>query len=84
MVSVFDGTLSKFGPSSATLQRTITVGSSPAGVATGAGSVWVTNAGDGTVARIDPLTVRVMKTISVGGSPGGVAVSPEGIWVTVT
>ncbi len=84
VVSVLDGTLSKFDLFSATLQRTITVGSGPAGITTAAGSVWVANAGDGTVARIDPLTVRIIKTIGVGGSPGGVAVSPEGIWVTVT
>ena len=84
MVSFLAERFRSSGPSIYALQRTITVGGSPEGVATGAGSVWVANAGDGTVARIDPLTVRVAKTISVGGSAGGVAVSPEGIWVTVT
>ncbi len=34
--------------------QAIDVGDRPSGIATGAGSVWVANAGDGTVTRIDP------------------------------
>ena len=41
---------------------TIPVGTSPAGVAVGMGSVWVTNGGDGTVSRIDAETNAVNVT----------------------
>lgn len=34
--------------------ETIAVGERPSGIATGAGAVWVANAGDGTVTRIEP------------------------------
>lgn len=36
--------------------ESIRVGERPSGIATGAGAVWVANAGDGTVTRIDPGT----------------------------
>src|SRR5205823_5298073 len=41
------------------------VGAYPTGVASGSGSVWVTNSSDGTVSRIDPRTGHV-DTITVG------------------
>ena len=46
-------------PANATSSVPITVGSSPSGVAVGAGAVWVANSGDSTVSRIDPTTSRV-------------------------
>ena len=55
----------------------------PIGVAFGAGSIWVANAGDGTVSRIDPITGRVVRTIDVGGSPTGIVVADDEVWVTV-
>jgi serine/threonine-protein kinase len=62
--------------------RTIQVGTNPAGVAVGAGSVWVAS-GDGTVSRIDPNSGHVVATITVGGTPEGVAVGAGAVWVTV-
>ena len=59
------------------------VGLAPIGVAFGAGSIWVANAGDGTVSRIDPFTGRVVRTIDVGGSPTGIVVVGDEVWVTV-
>ena len=60
----------------------VAVGSAPAGIATGAGSVWVTNGADGTVTRIDPRGNHVEQTIVVGSSPAGIAYGGGAIWVT--
>ncbi len=60
---------------------TIRVGNSPAGVAVGEGSVWVTNAGDGTVSRIDAKTNEVSQTLKVGTGPSGIAVGDGALWV---
>jgi YVTN family beta-propeller protein len=55
---------------------------SPAGVAAGAGAVWVTsNASNGSLVKIDPGTHRVQQTIPVGSGPLGVAVSGNDVWV---
>jgi peptide/nickel transport system substrate-binding protein len=62
---------------------TIPVGRSPAGVATGDGTVWVANSGDGTVTRIDPRTDKVVATIAVGGSPQAITIANGRAWVTV-
>jgi YVTN family beta-propeller protein len=60
----------------------VAVGSAPAGIAAGAGSVWVTNGADGTVTRIDPRGSHVEQTIVVGSSPAGIAYGAGAIWVT--
>ena len=66
--------------------KAIAVGSHPAGIAVGAGSVWVANT-DGTVSRIDPAAGqglgRVVRTIAVGGTPSSLAVGAGLVWVTV-
>ena len=59
----------------------VPVGSAPAGIAAGAGSVWVTNGADGTVTRIDPHGPHVEQTLPVGSSPAGVAYGAGAIWV---
>ncbi|HUG94593.1 MAG TPA: protein kinase [Pleomorphomonadaceae bacterium] len=64
-------------------QVRVPVGSRPAGIAIGAGGVWVANGGDGTVTRIDSATNEVVVTITVGGAPVGIAVSGETVWVAV-
>ena len=61
---------------------TVVVGSAPAGIAAGAGSVWVTNGADGTVTRIDPHGDHVEQTIVVGSSPAGIAYGAGAIWVS--
>jgi streptogramin lyase len=50
-------------------------------IATGAGSVWVTNDESGAVARINPQQEAVLRTYDVGGQPFGVAVGASGVWV---
>lgn len=63
---------------------TIPVGSGPAGIAIGEGSVWVTNRFDGTVSRINPSTNEVLKEIPVGLDPRGIVVGFGDVWVTLT
>jgi YVTN family beta-propeller protein len=56
------------------------VGQRPTAVASGFGSVWVTNSADNSVSRIDPRS-HVPVPIPVGLSPAGVAVGAGGVWV---
>src|SRR5262249_50609316 len=53
-----------------------------AGIAVGAGSVWVTNSGSGTVSRVSPETEVVLRTVRVGNGPIGVAVAGGSVWVS--
>jgi ABC-type transport system substrate-binding protein/class 3 adenylate cyclase len=53
---------------------------SPQGVATGAGSVWVTSGSDSLV-RLSPRSHAVEQTITVGNGPLGVAVNGNDVWV---
>lgn len=68
-------------PASGRVVTSVEVGSAPAGIASGAGRVWVTNGADGTVTRIDPRGGHVDQTLRVGSSPAGVAASAGAIWV---
>jgi YVTN family beta-propeller protein len=56
------------------------VAADPAGIAVGAGAVWVT-LGEDTVARMDPATGTVRGTTPVGERPAGIAVGAGGVWV---
>ena len=66
------------------------VGTDPAAVAGGGGSVWVANRKDGTVTVVDPDTNRVQQTIPPSGSgpagPGGpgLAFASGSLWLANT
>lgn len=60
----------------------IEVGAGTAGVATGAGAVWVTSSSEARVLRIDPGTNRVDASVDVGESPESIAASDDAVWVT--
>ena len=57
------------------------VGSSPAGLATGIGSVWASSEGSDTVSRIEPASNTVVQTIPVGRSPLGLVSAAGAVWV---
>jgi YVTN family beta-propeller protein len=59
----------------------VDVGSDPAGIASGAGRIWVTNGAEGTVTRIDAGDGHVDQTLTVGSSPAGIAAGAGAIWV---
>jgi len=68
-----------------TVSATITVGTSPAGIAitpvrqsgSPASRIYVANSGSGTVSVIDPATNSVVNTMTVGTFPVGVAVNGD-------
>ena len=68
-------------PANGDVTASAPVGSNPSAITTGAGRIWVTNAGDGTVTRIDPETGQVDQTLDVGTSPAGVTSGSGAIWV---
>src|SRR6266540_2589491 len=59
----------------------VEVGASPAGVAAGDGSIWVTNFDDQTISRVDSDTRVVTQTIQVGSGPSGVAYGGGSVWI---
>jgi peptide/nickel transport system substrate-binding protein len=75
--------VARIDPSTGTVRSTTGVGRRPAGLAVGAGGVWVANSGDGTVSRLDPRTGDVADTIPVGASPQDVVVADGRVWVSV-
>jgi DNA-binding SARP family transcriptional activator/ABC-type transport system substrate-binding protein len=56
----------------------------PAGMAAGAGSLWVSDAANDRVLRLDPQTHRIEDRIPVGRDPSGIAASSRGVWVANT
>jgi virginiamycin B lyase len=56
--------------------------STPIGLLTAFGSVWVGSRGRGVIYRIDPATNTVAETIKVNGSIGGIGVGPDAIWAS--
>ncbi len=53
----------------------------PSAIATGFGSVWITDVVANTVIRMDEVTGIVTQEIAVGDSPTAVAVGTDGVWV---
>jgi YVTN family beta-propeller protein len=72
----------RIDPRTLGVRDVVAVGPNPAGVAIGAGSVWVASS-DGAVYRIDPDSDRVVATVEVGGTPNAVVVGGGRVWVTV-
>ena len=60
----------------------VDVGNDPAGLAVGAGAVWVADSTDNTVSRIVPAGAgAVTDTIPLGNGPGPIAAGEGAIWV---
>ncbi len=79
------GTVSVIDTATDAVVATVTVGTSPDGVAVSpdGSRVYVANLGSGTVSVIDTATDTVAGTVNVGTFPVGVAVSPDGSQVYV-
>lgn len=56
-------------------------GAFPSAIATGFGSVWVTDVVSNELLRIDEATGEVIERITVGDSPTALAVGEGGVWV---
>jgi YVTN family beta-propeller protein len=76
-----DGRLVRVDPSIGRVEASIAVGAIPLEVASGEGSLWVSNSQDDTVSRIDPRRERVTATIDVCAAPEGVAALEGRLWV---
>jgi sugar lactone lactonase YvrE len=59
----------------------VEVGRAPAGLAAGAGGLWVALHVDRRVVRIDPGRGRVVETVDVDGYPNEIAVAGDDLWV---
>jgi sugar lactone lactonase YvrE len=79
------GQVLRIDPTTGLVTATLTVGTSPNGLAVGAGGVWVTGTADDTVWRIDPQADRpqVKGTVDVAGAPLGIAATDDAVWVAV-
>jgi YVTN family beta-propeller protein len=53
----------------------------PTRIASGLGSLWVTEFDDHSVVRVDPRARAVLQTIPVGSGPSGVAAGAGAVWV---
>ena len=77
-------------PATYKLVEAVPVGTDPAAVAGGGGSVWVANQQDGTVTVVDPDTNRVQQTIPASGSGPvgqggpGLAFASGSLWLANT
>jgi sugar lactone lactonase YvrE len=79
------GRVVRIDPTTGQATATLTVGTSPNGLAVGADAVWVTGTADDTAWRIDPLPDRpqVKGTVDVPGAPLGIAATTDAVWVAV-
>jgi peptide/nickel transport system substrate-binding protein len=68
-------------PANGHISSVVSVGTTPGGIAEGAGATWVTNINGGTVSRISPGS-NDPQPIQVGGGPAAVAVGGRAVWVT--
>ena len=68
-------------PTTNSVEKTYFVGDSAAGLAAGAGSLWIAKWYENTVQRIDPATGNVVATISTDLSPNGMLFYDGSVWV---
>lgn len=73
--------LERLSPTTMRRIATVDLAGGLGGIATGVGSVWVTNDESGAVVRIDPQQEAVLRTYDVSGQPFGVAVGAGAVWV---
>lgn len=77
------GTVWRIDPATNQVVTSINISdSTPTGLITAFGSVWVGSRGKGVIYRIDPATNTVAETIKVNGSIGGIGVGPDAIWAS--
>jgi YVTN family beta-propeller protein len=60
----------------------IPVGTDPADIALGEGSLWVANLVSGTISEIDPDSREIRATFNAGDQPRGIAAGEGAVWVT--
>ena len=73
--------LAVINPATNSLVAELPVGSGPAAVTLGDGSVWVANGGDQTLVRVDPAAKQVVDRIGLGRIPTQLAYGRGALWV---
>jgi YVTN family beta-propeller protein len=63
------------------LGRSVALPAAPTRMASGLGSLWVTQFDDHSLARVDPRDHAVQQTIRVGSGPSGVVAGAGAVWV---
>jgi YVTN family beta-propeller protein len=81
-----DSTLARLDPGTGRVLESTRAGIQPAGIASGFGSIWVSNSGEATVYRYNPSTFveGPIQTTAVGTRPTGIAIGAGAVWVTNT
>jgi YVTN family beta-propeller protein len=80
-ITVGANAVAAIDPATDHVVASIPVGTRPADITSGSGSLWVANLDDSTVTRIDPGTDRPLRSIPVPASPSGIAAGAGAVWV---
>jgi YVTN family beta-propeller protein len=80
-VKVAADSVAVIDPASNRVVASVSLGSAPTAITTGAGDVWTASATDGTLARIDPKTATLLQTLAPPAPPGQVAVGSGSVWI---
>jgi YVTN family beta-propeller protein len=70
-VRVAPNSVAAIDPHTNRVVEQVAVGTRPAGIASGSGSLWVANLDDQTVSRVDPKTLQTLRAIPVHGPRRG-------------
>lgn len=73
--------LERIDPRSNSLAGRLAIGTAPVAVTTGAGSVWVADAGDQTLIRVDPDHRRIVGRTALDRIPSQLAFGSAALWV---
>ena len=78
-----DSTLIRVDPDSGQISGSSLAGSFPAGIAIGAGRIWVVNSGDPSVSAFEPMSFEqgALRTTGVGLRPSAIAYGHDALWV---
>lgn len=79
-----DSPLVPFDPKTNQFGQPVSLGTdvAPQAIASGWGSIWMTDKNNNVVFRVDPTTNLVISRIPVGNGPEGIAADSSGVWVT--
>ncbi len=71
----------EINPETNSVVAEVPIGSAPIAIATGAGAVWVANAGDQTLARVDPVAHEVVARTGLGRIPTQLVFGDGSVWI---
>ncbi|MCA1832940.1 MAG: hypothetical protein ABR548_00415 [Actinomycetota bacterium] len=75
------GKVARIDPVSNKIVAQVTVGTSPASIATGFNRLWIANSGETSLSVVDPKSNRVVKTVALKSRPDNVSAGLGFVWV---